>query len=126
MRLLNRKFDNCEWHEHLKENEIICDDNTVYIVSADADDSNGLEICKCRIRKWRELFYNTEVFTLYRGWVCPMIFITDELGKFEKNIIELAENMGLKECKTIEAIDLFVAYLKKTMCLRKKTGIMHS
>ena len=23
-----------------------------------------------------------------------MIFITDELGKFEKNIIELAENMG--------------------------------
>ena len=39
-----------------------------------------------------------------------MIFITDELGKFEKNIIELAENVGLKE----------------TMCLRKKTGIMHS
>ena len=36
-----------------------------------------------------------------------MIFITDELGKFEKNIIELAENMGFKECKTIEAIDLF-------------------
>ena len=28
-----------------------------------------------------------------------MIFITDELGKFEKNIIELAENMGFKECK---------------------------
>ena len=23
-----------------------------------------------------------------------MIFITDELGKFEKNIIELAENVG--------------------------------
>ena len=45
------------------------------------------------------LFYNTEVFTLYRGWVCPMIFITDELGKFEKNIIELAENVGFKECK---------------------------
>ena len=36
-----------------------------------------------------------------------MIFITDELGKFEKNIIELAENVGFKECKTIEAIDLF-------------------
>ena len=35
--------------------------------------------------------------TLYRGWVCPMIFITDELGKFEKNIIELAENVGFKE-----------------------------
>ena len=31
-----------------------------------------------------------------------MIFITDELGKFEKNIIELAENVGFKECKTIE------------------------
>ena len=29
-----------------------------------------------------------------------MIFITDELGKFEKNIIELAENVGFKECKT--------------------------
>ena len=26
-----------------------------------------------------------------------MIFITDELGKFEKNIIELAENVGFKE-----------------------------
>ena len=44
MRLLNRNFDSCEWHEHLEENESICDDNTVYIVSADADDSNGLEI----------------------------------------------------------------------------------
>lgn len=55
-----------------------------------------------------------------------MIFIIDELDRFEKNIIELAENVGFKECKTIEAIDLFVAYLKKTMCLRKKTGIMHS
>lgn len=28
-----------------------------------------------------------------------MIFITDELGKFEKNIIELAENMDLKNAK---------------------------
>lgn len=28
-----------------------------------------------------------------------MIFITDELGKFEKNIIELAENVGLKNAK---------------------------
>ena len=32
----------------------------------------------------------------------PYDFITDELGKFEKNIIELAENVGFKECKTIE------------------------
>ena len=55
MRLLNRKFDSCEWHEHLKENEIICDDNTVYIVSADADDSNGLEIlANAGLEKWRE------------------------------------------------------------------------
>ena len=30
-----------------------------------------------------------------------MIFITDELGKFEKNIIELAENMGFKELSLI-------------------------
>ena len=44
MRLLNREFDSCEWHEHLKENEIVCDDSTVYIVSADADEGNGLEI----------------------------------------------------------------------------------
>lgn len=56
----------------------------------------------------------------------PYDFITDELGKFEKNIIELAENMGFKECKTIEAIDLFCGISEKTMCLRKKTGIMHS
>lgn len=55
-----------------------------------------------------------------------MIFITDKLGKFEKNIIELAENVGFKECKTIEAIDLFCGISEKTMCLRKKTGIMHS
>lgn len=43
MMLLNRDFDSCEWHEHLNEDEIICDDNTVYIVSADADDGRGLE-----------------------------------------------------------------------------------
>lgn len=65
-------------------------------------------------------FENTEVFTLYRGWVCPMIFITDELGKFEKNIIELAENMGFKECKTIEAIDLFCGISEKNDVLKEK------
>lgn len=27
----------------MNEDEIICDDNTVYIVSADADDGRGLE-----------------------------------------------------------------------------------
>ena len=43
MMLLNRDFDSCEWHEHLNEDEIICDDNTVYIVSADADEGRGLE-----------------------------------------------------------------------------------
>lgn len=36
-----------------------------------------------------------------------MIFITDELDKTEKNIIELIENVGFKDCKIIEAIDLF-------------------
>ena len=36
-----------------------------------------------------------------------MIFITDELDKTEKNILELVENLGFKECKTIEAKDLF-------------------
>lgn len=66
------------------------------------------------------IIYNTEVFTLYRGWVCPMIFITDELGKFEKNIIELAENVGFKECKTIEAIDLFCGISEKNDVLKEK------
>mgnify|MGYP006880059071 CR=1 FL=1 len=36
-----------------------------------------------------------------------MIFITDELGNTEKNILELVENVGVKDCKTIETIDLF-------------------
>lgn len=49
-----------------------------------------------------------------------MIFITDELGKFEKNIIELAENMGFKECKTIEAIDLFCGISEKNDVLKEK------
>ena len=43
MMLLNRDFDSCEWHEHLNEDEIICDDNIVYIVSADADDGRGAD-----------------------------------------------------------------------------------
>lgn len=49
-----------------------------------------------------------------------MIFITDELGKFEKNIIELAENVGFKECKTIEAIDLFCGISEKNDVLKEK------
>lgn len=49
-----------------------------------------------------------------------MIFITDELGKFEKNIIELAENMGFKECKTIEAIDLFCGISERNDVLKEK------
>lgn len=49
-----------------------------------------------------------------------MIFITDELNKFEKNIIELAENVGFKECKTIEAIDLFCGMSEKNDVLKEK------
>lgn len=49
-----------------------------------------------------------------------MIFITDELDKFEKNIIELAENVGFKECKTIEAIDLFCGMSEKNDVLKEK------
>lgn len=45
-----------------------------------------------------------------------MIFIIDELDRFEKNIIELAENVGFKECKTIEAIDLFCGISEKKRC----------
>lgn len=48
-----------------------------------------------------------------------MIFITDELGKFEKNIIELAENVGFKECKTIEAIDLFCGISERNDVLKE-------
>lgn len=65
MRLLNRKFDSCEWHEHLKENEIICDDNTVYIVSADADDSNGLEILANAGLENGENYFITQRFLHY-------------------------------------------------------------
>lgn len=49
-----------------------------------------------------------------------MIFITDELGKFEKIIIELAENVGFKECKTIEAIDLFCGISERNDVLKEK------
>lgn len=63
--LLNRKFDSCEWHEHLKENEIICDDNTVYIVSADADDSNGLEILANAGLENGENYFITQRFLHY-------------------------------------------------------------
>lgn len=65
MRLLNRNFDSCEWHEHLKENEIICDDNTVYIVSAEADDGNGLEILANAGLENGENYFITQRFLHY-------------------------------------------------------------
>lgn len=49
-----------------------------------------------------------------------MIFITDELDKTEKNIIELIENVGFKECKTIEAMDLFCGISEKNDMLKEK------
>lgn len=49
-----------------------------------------------------------------------MIFITDELGNIEKNILELVENVGLKDCKTIEAIDLFCGISEKNDVLKEK------
>lgn len=49
-----------------------------------------------------------------------MIFITDELDKTEKNIIELIENVGFKECKTIEAMDLFCGISEKNDVLKEK------
>lgn len=49
-----------------------------------------------------------------------MIFITDELDKTEKNIIELIENVGFKECKTIEAIDLFCGISEKNDMFKEK------
>lgn len=49
-----------------------------------------------------------------------MIFITDELGNIEKNILELVENVGFKECKTIEAIDLFCGMSEKNDVLKEK------
>ena len=49
-----------------------------------------------------------------------MIFITDELDKAEKNIIELIENVGFKDCKTIEAIDLFCGMSEKNDVHKEK------
>lgn len=49
-----------------------------------------------------------------------MIFITDELGNIEKNILELVENVGLKDCKTIEAIDLFCGISERNDVLKEK------
>lgn len=49
-----------------------------------------------------------------------MIFITDELGNTEKNIIELIENVGFKDCKTIEAIDLFCGMSEKNDVHKEK------
>ena len=43
------EFDSCEWYEHLEENEIVCDDNTVYIVSADGDDGKKYDCGKVRM-----------------------------------------------------------------------------
>ena len=65
MRLLNRNFDSCEWHEHLKEKEIICDDNTVYIVSAEADDGNGLQILANAGLENGENYFITQRFLHY-------------------------------------------------------------
>lgn len=49
-----------------------------------------------------------------------MIFITDELDKTEKNIIELIENVGFKDCKIIEAIDLFCGMSEKNDVHKEK------
>lgn len=49
-----------------------------------------------------------------------MIFITDELGNTEKNILELVENVGVKDCKTIETIDLFCGISEKNDVLKEK------
>lgn len=49
-----------------------------------------------------------------------MIFITDELGNTEKNILELIENVGFKDCKKIETIDLFCGISEKKDVLKEK------
>lgn len=49
-----------------------------------------------------------------------MIFITDELGNIEKNILELVENVGFKDCKTIETLDLFCGMSEKNDVLKEK------
>lgn len=54
-----------------------------------------------------------------------MIFITDELGNSEKNIIELVENVGFKDCKTIETIDLFCGISEKND-VHKEKGLYYA
>lgn len=49
-----------------------------------------------------------------------MIFITDELGNTEKNILELVDNLGFKDCKTIETIDLLCNISEKNDMLKEK------
>ena len=49
-----------------------------------------------------------------------MILIVDELGNAEKNILELIENVGFKDCKTIEAIDLFCGKSENNDVLKEK------
>ena len=49
-----------------------------------------------------------------------MIFITDELGNTEKNILELVENVGVKDCKTIETIDLLCGISEKNDVHKEK------
>lgn len=49
-----------------------------------------------------------------------MILIVDELDKTEKNIIELIENVGFKDCKTIEIIDLFCDISEKNDVHKEK------
>ena len=55
-----------------------------------------------------------------------MIFITDELGNTEKNILELVDNLGFKDCKTIETIENLLNRLNKLSGLPTKlsdTGV---
>lgn len=49
-----------------------------------------------------------------------MILIVDELDKTEKNVIELIENVGFKDCKTIETIDLFCDISEKNDVHKEK------
>lgn len=49
-----------------------------------------------------------------------MIFITDELGNTEKNILELVDNLGFKDCKTIETIDLLCNISEKNDMHKEK------
>ena len=49
-----------------------------------------------------------------------MILIVDELGNAEKNILELVDNLGFKDCKTIETIDLLCNISEKNDMLKEK------